>query len=55
MPKIRNINPLGEVEVPLQRRILAAGEEFEVSDEIAERLLDQPDNYQLVTPPKKKG
>jgi len=66
MPKLRNINPLGHVDVPLLRRqgepfdeagvgCLAPGEVFEVSDEIAERLLEQVDNYELVTEQKAKG
>lgn len=53
MPTLRNINPLGAVELPLLRRVLDAGEEFEVTDEQAERLLEQTSNYELVT--KKKG
>lgn len=53
MPTLRNINPLGAVELPLIRRVLEAGEEFEVSDEIAEHLLEQTTNYELVT--EKKG
>jgi hypothetical protein len=65
MPKLKNINPLGHVDVPLLRRqgepfdepgvgCLAPGEMFEVSDDVAARLLGQVDNYELVTE-KKKG
>lgn len=46
MPKLKNVSPLGELDVPLLDRILAAGEEFDVSDEIAEKLLPQAENYQ---------
>lgn len=64
--KLRHINPMGHVDVPLLRRqgepvgtegsgCLEPGEVFEVSAEIAERLLEQVDNYELVTEPKKKG
>lgn len=66
MPKLRNINPLGQVDVPLLRRqgepfgeegsgCLEPGEVFEVDAKTAERLLEQVDNYELVTEPKKKG
>lgn len=43
---IRNVNPLGEVEVPLLRRIVAAGEVVEVSDEDAAQLLPQTINWE---------
>lgn len=66
MPKLRNTNPLGAVELPLIGRVLEAGEEFEVSAEHAGRapegddlgfgLLAQVGNYELVVEtPKKKG
>lgn len=67
MPTLRNINPMGQVDVPLLRRqgepfgehgsgCLEPGEEFEVSKEIADRLLEQSDNYELVTSKtEKKG
>jgi hypothetical protein len=48
MPKLRNINPLGDVDVPLIVRSLKAGEEFECSDAVAARLLEQVGNYELV-------
>jgi len=49
MATLRNVNPLGEVDVPLLGRTLAPGEVFEVSASVAEVLLAQPDNYQPVT------
>lgn len=45
MPIIKNVSPLGELDVPLLGRFLDAGEEVEVSDEAAERLLPQAANY----------
>lgn len=48
MPQLRNINPLGEVEIPLLGRAVGAGEVFDVSDEQAAALLDQPSNYEAV-------
>ena len=69
MPKLRNINPLGAVDLPLIGRTLAPGEEFEVTAEQAGRapsgsaeagdydpgegLLGQADNYELVKPKRK--
>jgi len=54
MPTLRNINPLGAVEVPLLGRVLEPGETFDVPKDVAERLLDQPGNYELVTAPTKE-
>lgn len=62
---LRNTNPLGQVDVPLLGRqgepfgtegsgCLEPGEVFEVDKDVADRLLDQPDNYERVTE-KKKG
>jgi len=51
VPVLRNINPLGEVDLPLIGRSLAAGEEFEVSDEHAAILLEQEQNYELAGEP----
>jgi hypothetical protein len=45
MPKLRNVNPLGEVDVPILGRSLTAGEEFEVDDDTARLLLAQVGNY----------
>lgn len=55
MPKLRNTNPLGAIELPLIGRVLKAGEEFEVSDEQAARLLEQVGNYELVVEAAKKS
>jgi hypothetical protein len=52
MPTIRNVNPIGDVEVPLLRRIVARGETVDVTDDQAERLLPQEMNWQLVKPAK---
>ena len=48
MPTLRNTNPLGAVDLPLIGRSLAAGEEFEVTDEQATNLLAQVGNYEVV-------
>lgn len=44
--KIRNVSPLGAIEV--LGRLVEAGATFEVSDEDAARLLDQPANFEAV-------
>jgi len=49
MARLKNINPLGGVDLPLINRSLAADEEFEVTDEQAAILLLQVDNYQAVS------
>lgn len=46
MPKLKNISPLGALDVPLLRRVVDAGEVFETTEEQARVLLLQPDNYQ---------
>jgi hypothetical protein len=45
MPKLRNTNPLGAVDLPLIGRALEPGEEFEVTDDQAGELLKQVGNY----------
>ena len=53
--KLRNSNPLGGVELPLSRRVLAPGEVFDVSDEDGAVLLEQVGNYERVSAPKEKA
>jgi hypothetical protein len=55
MATLKNINPLGEIDLPLIGRSLAAGEEFEVSDEQAAILLMQDANYEAVNTTKTKA
>jgi hypothetical protein len=54
MPKIKNVSPLGDLEIPLLGRVVEAGETVEVTDEEAETLLAQPDNFHPVGPAAKK-
>lgn len=61
MPTLKNTNPLGSVHIH-RVGFVDAGAEFEASDEVAEGLLRQRGNYELVptktpaTPAtKKKG
>ena len=53
MATLKNINPLGDIDLPIINRqgenCLRAGEEFEVSDEIASDLLQQAGNFEAVT------
>ena len=65
---LRNVSPLGDLDVPILRRIVEAGEEFEVPASIAgcapvaatdqdpghpgEGLLGQADNFKIVEPTK---
>lgn len=41
MPQIRNDSPIGDLDVPLLRRVVEAGETVTVTDEQAGRLLPQ--------------
>ena len=62
--KIRNINPLGRVDVPLLRRqgdikdegrgCLEPGEVIEVSDAIGAALLEQTTNFEAAEPRTRK-
>lgn len=49
MPQIKNVSPLGDLDVPLLRRIVRAGEVVDVADEHAARLLEQADIWTEVT------
>lgn len=51
--KLRNTNPLGDVDFPLLGRVLEAGEVFEVDDNTGKALLEQVGNYQAVTTKEK--
>lgn len=51
MPQIRNVSPLGEVEIPLLGRVVGAGEVVEVTDEQAAVLLEQVGNYEQADAP----
>lgn len=50
MPALRNVNPLGEVDIPLVGQTVQRGAEFEVTDEHAAALLMQVGNYEPVDP-----
>lgn len=49
--KIRNVSPYGDLDVPLLGVIVAAGEVVDVSDEAAENLLAQAENWVLAGGP----
>lgn len=51
MVALRNINPLGAVELPLIGRVLDAGEVFDIADDLGAALLEQVGNYELATEP----
>ena len=46
--QFKNISSSGDLELPLVRRVIAAGETFEVTEEQAELLAAQPDVWQRV-------
>ena len=45
MPTIRYVGPIDTVRVPLIGREVSHGDELEVTDDEARRLLEQPDNF----------
>lgn len=45
MPKIKNVSPFGDLEVPLLGRVFEHGSIIEVSEEEARILLMQTDNF----------
>lgn len=48
MTTLKNNSPLGAIDLPLIGRTLEAGEKFDVSEDVARRLLEQPDIYARV-------
>lgn len=48
MPKIKNVSPFGDLDVPLLRKIVEHGSIVEVTDEQAAILLRQEANWQPV-------
>lgn len=54
--RLKNVSPLGDLDFPLLRRVVAAGEEFEVPADVAEGLLEQVGNFERADKPTtKKG
>jgi len=41
MPQIKNVSPMGDLDVPLLRRVVKAGEIVDVTEDQAKRLLPQ--------------
>lgn len=50
--KIKNVSPLGDLDLPLIGRVVEYGEEFEVSDDIGEQIVAQETNWEWVDRPK---
>jgi hypothetical protein len=47
--KFKNVSPLGDLDVPILRRVVAAGEVFDVPESVGALLKVQPDVFQVVT------
>lgn len=45
MAKIKNVSPLGDLAIPSLGIEVKAGATFDVSDEVAKSLLEQPENW----------
>ncbi len=50
--RLVNTNPLGAIDLPLIGRTLAAGEAFDIDDDLGVALLEQVGNYELAKPAK---
>lgn len=55
MPKIKNVSPFGDLHVPMLNKIVEAGSIIEVSDDEAESLLLQEDNWKAWGPEARKA
>ena len=51
--QLKNVNPLGAVDLPLIGRTLEPGEVFDVPDKVGAALLEQIGNYEAVKADKK--
>lgn len=52
MTRFKNVSPLGALDVPALGRVVEAGEEFEVRDEVAELISGQVENFELLSEAK---
>ena len=55
MPKIKNVSPFGDLDIPLLGQVVGHGKIVEVTDEQAAILLQQPDNFQAWGPAAHKA
>lgn len=46
--KFKNVSPLGDLEVPVLRRVVRAGESFEVPADLVDGFKSQPDVWAVV-------
>lgn len=53
MPRFTYVGPFDSVELPLIRRHVKAGEDFDVTDDQAAMLAEQPANFRPVTKSRK--
>lgn len=48
VPRFKNVSPLGALDVPALGRVIAAGEEFEVREDLVPLFAGQTENYEPV-------
>ncbi|MEV7874524.1 hypothetical protein [Microbacterium sp. NPDC089188] len=48
VPRFKNVSPLGALDVPALGRVITAGEEFDVREELVPMFAAQVDNFQAV-------
>jgi hypothetical protein len=55
MTTLKNVNPLGAVDLPLIGKTLQAGEVFDIADDLGAALLLQVGNYEPATKAEAKA
>lgn len=53
VPRFKNVSPLGALDVPALGRVIAAGEEFDVREDLAPLFAGQTENFEAVNPAAK--
>ena len=55
MATLKNISPLGDLEVPILGRIVKADESVEISDALVDGFKDQTSTWEVTVPTSKKS
>lgn len=53
VPRFKNVSPLGALDVPALGRVIAAGEEFDVREDLVPLFAGQAENYEPMNPSAK--
>lgn len=55
MAQLKNISPLGDLDVPALGRVVAAGETVEIADALVDGFKDQASTWEVTVPTSKKS